>query len=50
VNRFRLRRAQVRGRAFFYGLCFWSFLAALQAIGGAVTDQTPTAVAVESQR
>lgn len=35
---FRVRRAQVRGRAFFYGLCFWFLLAALQAIGGAVTD------------
>ena len=39
MTRFRLRQFQGRAKSFFYGLCFWFLLAALQAIGGAVTDQ-----------
>jgi len=49
MTRFRLRQFQGRAKSFFYGLCFWFFLAALQAIGGAVTDQAPAAIAVDQR-
>lgn len=47
MTRFRRRQFQGRAKSFFYALCFWTFLAAVQAIGGAVTDQAPAAAAVD---
>lgn len=50
MTRVRLSGAQGTAKSFFAGLAFWAFLAAVQAIGGAVTDQAPTADAAEFKR
>lgn len=48
------RKFQVlpRGKAlsFLAGLAFWFLIAALQALGGAVTDNPSAIVATQSQR
>lgn len=49
MTRFRLRQFQGRAKSFVCALCFWFLLAAMQALGGAVTDQAPAAIAVDQR-
>lgn len=50
MQTFRVRRIKHRVLMFVAGLAFWSSLVALQALGGAVTDQHPAIVSTQSQR
>lgn len=50
MQTFRYRRIKHRALMLVAGLAFWSCLVALQALGGAVTDNPSAIVSTQSQR